>query len=108
MPVNATKNDAAQTVSLSSLNTAVLSFGVRDRMVRSLNPMSISLEEVAEGRRITALVVKHCGDKYRPLFDRFDREYQQRTTQTERIDACLMSQAPNLGVWHRKRKTPPR
>ena len=101
------KPEKARSVSLSSPNTAVLSFGVRDRMLRLKSPMSISLEEVAEGRRIAALVVKHCGDKSRPLFDRFDREYLQRMTQAERIDACLMSQAPNLGVRRRKRKTPP-
>lgn len=51
--------------------------------------MSLSLEDLEEGRRIAALVVRHCGDKYFPLFDRFDREVRSRRSRSERIEAAL-------------------
>jgi len=51
--------------------------------------MSLTLQELEEGRRIAALVVRHCGEKYFPLFDRFDREVQKRRSATERIEAAL-------------------
>ncbi|MCA8891343.1 MAG: hypothetical protein KDA56_05880 [Hyphomonas sp.] len=51
--------------------------------------MSLTLEQLEEGRRIAALVVRHCGEKYFPLFDRFDREVQQRRSNSDRIEAAL-------------------
>jgi hypothetical protein len=32
--------------------------------------MSLSLHDLEKGRRIAALVVRHCGEKYFPLFER--------------------------------------
>ncbi len=55
--------------------------------------MSLTLKQLEEGRRIAALVVRHCGDKYFPLFDRFDREIRKRRTGTERIDRVLSEYA---------------
>jgi hypothetical protein len=40
-------------------------------------------------------VVRHCGDKYFPLFDRFDREVQNRRSAADRIEAALS--CPNAG-----------
>ena len=57
--------------------------------------MSLSLKDLEEGRRIAALVVRHCGDKYFPLFDRFDREVQNRRSAADRIEAALSR--PNAG-----------
>ena len=57
--------------------------------------MSLSLKDLEEGRRIAALVVRHCGDKYFPLFDRFDREVQNRRSAADRIEAALS--CPNAG-----------
>lgn len=51
--------------------------------------MSISLKELEEGRRIAALVVRYCGEKYFPLFDRFDREVQKRRSAADRIEAAI-------------------
>jgi len=50
--------------------------------------MSLTLEQFEEGRRIAALVVRHCGEKYFPLFDRVDREVQQRRSNSDRIRCC--------------------
>ncbi|MHA7901623.1 MAG: hypothetical protein ACX94B_17300 [Henriciella sp.] len=58
--------------------------------------MSISLKELEEGRRIAALVVRHCGEKYFPLFDRLDREVQKRRSAADRIEAALGHQAPEI------------
>ena len=55
--------------------------------------MSVSLKELEEGRRIAALVVRYCGEKYFPLFDRFDREVQKRRSAADRIEAALTGQA---------------
>jgi hypothetical protein len=51
--------------------------------------MSLTLKDLEEGRRIAALVVRHCGEKYFPLFDRFDQEVQKRRSATGRIEAAL-------------------
>lgn len=51
--------------------------------------MSLTLAELEEGRRIAALVVRHCGEKYFPLFDRFDREVQKRRSDSDRLEAAL-------------------
>lgn len=51
--------------------------------------MCLTLQELEEGRRIAALVVRHCGEKYFPLFDRFDREVQKRRSDADRIEAAL-------------------
>lgn len=56
--------------------------------------MSVSLKELEEDRRIAALVVRYCGEKYFPLFDRFDREVEKRHSAADRIEAALTSQAP--------------
>lgn len=51
--------------------------------------MKLTLNDLEEGRRIAALVVRHCGEKYFPLFDRFDREVKQRRSATDRIASVL-------------------
>lgn len=51
--------------------------------------MRLTLKEIEEGRRIAALVVRHCGEKYFPLFDRFDQEVQKRQSARDRIEAAL-------------------
>lgn len=61
--------------------------------------MSLSLKDLEEGRRIAALVVRHCGDKYFPLFDRFDREVQQRRSRADRVAAVLRQ--PATDRWHK-------
>jgi len=58
--------------------------------------MSLTMKDLEEGRRIAALVVRHCGEKYFPLFDRFDQEVQKRRSVTDRIEATL-SQRPPTG-----------
>lgn len=65
--------------------------------------MSLSIRELEEGRRIAALVVKHCGERYRPLFDRFDSEIERREKQDDRLNLVLKSQAPIRRVRRRKR-----
>ena len=56
--------------------------------------MSLSIQDLEEGRRIAALVVRYCGDKYFPLFDRFDREVQKRRSARDRIEAALGRPTP--------------
>jgi hypothetical protein len=56
--------------------------------------MSLSLEDLEEGRRIAALVVRHCGEIYFPLFDRFDQEVQKRRSAAGRIEAALGPPGP--------------
>ncbi|WP_143435283.1 hypothetical protein [Henriciella aquimarina] len=57
------------------------------------------MKQFEEGRRIAALVVHHCGDKYFPLFDRFDREVEQRLTAAARLEAALSRlPAPPAGL----------
>ena len=57
-------------------------------------PMSLSLNDLEKGRRIAALVVRHCGEKYLPLFDRFDREVRERASAVDRIEAALGGETP--------------
>lgn len=64
--------------------------------------MSLSLEELEEGRRVAALVVKHCGKRYLPLFDMFDREIENFQTQSDRLTYVLRSQAPIRRVQRRR------
>ena len=56
--------------------------------------MSLSIQDLEEGRRIAALVVRYCGEKYFPLFDRFDREVQKRQSAKDRIEAALGRPTP--------------
>jgi len=56
--------------------------------------MSLSLHDLERGRRIAALVVRYCGEKYFPIFDRFDREVRERASATDRIEAALGAEAP--------------
>ena len=56
--------------------------------------MHLSLEDLEEGRRIAALVVRHCGETYFPLFDRFDQEVRKRRSAAERIEAALSRPGP--------------
>ncbi len=63
----------------------------------------LSMDELEEGRRIAALVVKHCGKKYLPLFSRLDEEIMQRVDQQDRLSLCLKSQAPMTRVRRRSR-----
>ena len=57
-------------------------------------PMSLSLNDLEKGRRIAALVVRYCGEKYFPLFDRFDREVRERASAADRIEAALGGENP--------------
>lgn len=59
---------------------------------------SLSIEELEEGRRIAALVVKHCGDIYRPIFDKFDNAILARQKSDDRLSMVLNSQAPTRHV----------
>lgn len=56
--------------------------------------MSLSIQDLEEGRRIAALVVRYCGEKYFPLFDRFDQEVQKRRSARDRIEAALSRPTP--------------
>ncbi len=56
--------------------------------------MSLSLNDLEKGRRIAALVVRYCGEKYFPLFDRFDREVRERASAADRIEAALGGETP--------------
>jgi glyoxylase-like metal-dependent hydrolase (beta-lactamase superfamily II) len=63
--------------------------------------MSLSLQDLEEGRRIAALVVRHCGDTYFPLFDRFDQEVRKRQSAADRIEAALTpSHSPGRNLRH--------
>ena len=66
--------------------------------------MALSIEQLEEGRRVAALVVKHCGDRYRPLFVRFDQELQNRQDADDRLNLVLKSQAPNQRIRRRLRR----
>lgn len=66
--------------------------------------MALSIEELEEGRRVAALVVKHCGDRYQPLFVRFDQELQNRQDTEDRLNLVLRSQAPNQRVRRRTQR----
>jgi len=65
--------------------------------------MALTIEELEEGRRIAALVVKHCGDRYRPIFKRFDQEITRRTNDDDRLRMVLNSQAPRQRIRRRHR-----
>ncbi|HAE93007.1 MULTISPECIES: hypothetical protein [Alphaproteobacteria] len=56
--------------------------------------MSLSLHDLEKGRRIAALVVRHCGEKYFPLFDRFDREVRERASAADRIEDAIGANMP--------------
>jgi len=55
--------------------------------------MKLTLQDLEKGRRIAALVVRHCGEKYFPLFDRFDREVENRRSAAARLDSALAQPA---------------
>jgi len=65
--------------------------------------MALTIEELEEGRRIAALVVKHCGDRYRPIFNCFDREITRRTNDDDRLRMVLNSQAPRHRIKRKHR-----
>ena len=65
--------------------------------------MALTIEELEEGRRIAALVVKHCGDRYRPIFNCFDREINRRTNDDDRLRMVLNSQAPRHRIKRKHR-----
>ena len=56
--------------------------------------MSLSLHDLEKGRRIAALVVRHGGEKYFPLFDRFDREVRERASAADRIEDAIGANMP--------------
>ena len=56
--------------------------------------MSPSLNVLEKGRRIAALVVRYCGEKYFPLFDRFDREVRERASAADRIEDAIGANMP--------------
>ena len=53
--------------------------------------MSLSLHDLEKGRRIAALVVRHCGEKYFPLFD---REVRERASAADRIEDAIGANMP--------------
>ena len=65
----------------------------------------LSMAELEEGRRIAALVVKHCGELYMPIFERFDRAITERQDAQDRLTLVLNSQAPIQHVPRRTRRT---
>jgi len=65
--------------------------------------MALTIEELEEGRRIATLVVRHCGDHYRPIFNCFDRELNRRIDDDDRISMALKSQAPRRKFKRRRR-----
>lgn len=65
--------------------------------------MALTIEELEEGRRIAALVVKYCGGQYRPIFNRFDQEISRRTNDDDRLRMVLNSQAPRYRIRRRRR-----
>ncbi len=65
--------------------------------------MSITNEELQEGRRIAALVVRHCGDRYLPVFERFDKALEERTGAQQKIDEALRSERLTLRSRRRQR-----
>ena len=74
----------------------------RARDSGALYDRSLSMEELEEGRRIAALVVKHCGDLYRPIFDKFDQAILARQNSDDRLTMVLNSQAPIRRVRSRR------
>lgn len=65
--------------------------------------MALTVEQLEEGRRIAALVVKHCGDRYRPIFNCFDRELSRRVDADDRLNLVLRSQVPINRIKRRRR-----
>lgn len=65
--------------------------------------MALTIEELEEGRRIAALVVQHCGDQYRPIFNRFDQELTRRANDDDRLRMALNSQTPRHRIKRRPR-----
>ena len=70
-----------------------------------LDDRSLSMEELEEGRRIAALVVKIYGDLYRPIFDKFDNAILARQNSDDRLTMVLNSQAPIRRVRSRRSRT---
>ena len=62
----------------------------------------LTLEELEEGRRVAALVVKHCGELYMPIFEKFDKAIIARQNADDRLSLVLNSQAPVQRVPRRK------
>ena len=68
-----------------------------------LTSRSVSyLQELEEGRRVAALVVKNCGELYMPIFDKFDQAILARQDAEDRLSLVLNSQAPVRHVPRRK------
>ena len=70
-----------------------------------LDDRSLSMEDLEEGRRIAALVVKHCGDLYRPIFDKFDQAILARQYSDDRLTMVLNTKAPARRVRRRRSRT---
>lgn len=58
--------------------------------------MSISTSRLEKGRLIAALVVRHCGEIYLPVFDRLDAEIRRREAASERIALALAPDARSI------------
>lgn len=48
--------------------------------------MPVTDEALRNGRLIAALVVRHCGSAYLPLFDRIDEELRRREAASDRFE----------------------
>lgn len=68
--------------------------------------MPLEISELQDARRIAALVVLHCGDKYTPIFERFDNELQQIDKRADRLKLALNSSNTNLHVQRRTNRRP--
>lgn len=58
--------------------------------------MSVSNKDLLKARKIAAQLVRRLGEKYWPVFDLLDQEWNERKRRSSRIEACLdEAQPPN-------------
>ena len=64
------------------------------------NEQALNLDTLIEARRIAALVVKHYGDKYLPIFDKLDRAILAKQSAAHRINRALNGSTSNPDALH--------
>jgi hypothetical protein len=57
--------------------------------------MAVSNKDLLKARMIAAQVVQRLGEKYWPVFDLLDREWNERKVRSSRINACLDDADPS-------------
>jgi hypothetical protein len=57
--------------------------------------MAVSNKDLLKARMIAAQVVQRLGEKYWPVFDLLDREWNERKVRSSRINACLADADPS-------------